>query len=295
MNVTFWGTRGSIGSAGPETIRYGGNTACVQVTGRDGTCVVLDAGSGMRRLGGALPADLARLDIFLSHLHMDHIQGLGFFGPLFTPGLEVHLWGPPSATLDLRTRLSRYLSPPLFPVRLRDLPSRLELHNAPEGPTDVGGLTVSAATIIHPGPTVGYRITEDGATLAYLPDHEPALGASTFPDPAWTSGFELAAGADVLIHDGQYFPAEREMRIGWGHSSSLEAAAFAQAAGVKRLVLFHHDPGHDDATLDRLVDEAAEIALEVDVSGAREGQSLPVAGHVASVEADRDWNANARA
>lgn len=278
MNLTFWGTRGSIASAGPETVRYGGNTSCVQVTGRDGTCVVLDAGSGMRRLGGALPADLTRLDIFLSHLHMDHIQGLGFFGPLFTPGLEVHLWGPPSATLDLRTRLSQYLSPPLFPVRLRDLPSRLELHNAPESPTQVGGFTISAATIIHPGPTVGYRITEGEATLAYLPDHEPVLGASTFSDPSWTSGFDLVSGADVLVHDGQYFPAEREARTGWGHSSSLDAAAFGRAAEVKRLVLFHHDPGHDDATLDQLVAEAAAAAPDIDVSGAQEGQSLRIGG-----------------
>ena len=124
MDVTFWGTRGSIASAGSATQRYGGNTAAVQVTGRDGTILVLDAGTGIREIADSLPTTLRRLDIFLSHLHMDHIQGLGFFAPMFIPSLEVHVWGPPSATLDLRRRLTRYLSPPLFPVRLRDLSSR---------------------------------------------------------------------------------------------------------------------------------------------------------------------------
>jgi ribonuclease BN (tRNA processing enzyme) len=276
MNITFWGTRGSIASAGSETVGYGGNTSCVQVTGRDGTCLVLDAGSGARRLGAVLPDDLTRLDIFLTHLHMDHIQGLGFFGPLFKPDLDVHIWGPPSATDDLRGRLSRYLSPPLFPVRIRDLPCHPTLHNAPESPVSIGGFEVSAAPILHPGPTVGYRVREGDASIAYLPDHEPALGLSTFTQPRWTSGFDLCAGADVMIHDGQYSPDERAERIGWGHSSSVEAAALASSAGARRLVLFHHDPSHDDATLDRLVADAAAAAPAVSVSGAHEGQTLTV-------------------
>jgi phosphoribosyl 1,2-cyclic phosphodiesterase len=277
MRVTFWGTRGSIASPGPSTQGYGGNTACVQVTADDGTCLILDAGTGIRALGDALPRGGARIDILLSHLHMDHIQGLGFFGPFFTPGREVHLWGPPSATLDLRGRLSRYLSPPLFPVRLRDVESRLELHNAPAEATRIGAFEVMAATIIHPGPTVGYRISENGASMAYLSDHEPALGVDGFPDtPAWTSGHDLAAGVDVLVHDGQFSEAEREARIGWGHSSTVEAAAFARQAGAKRLICFHHDPSHDDGTVDRLVEKAAAIAAGVLVSGAREGVSLQV-------------------
>src|SRR5215210_3214159 len=121
---------------------------------------------------------------------------------MFQPSLEVHLWGPPSATLDLRSRLTRYLSPPLFPIRLRDLSSHVELHNAPEVPVVIGGLRITAATVIHPGPTVGYRIAENGASMAYLPDHEPALGPGPFPDvPEWTSGFDIAQGVDLLIHD----------------------------------------------------------------------------------------------
>src|SRR5437899_10586525 len=119
MKVTLWGTRGSIATPGPETLRYGGNTACVEVRGKDGTVVVLDAGTGIRRLGRTLPASLSRVDVLLTHLHMDHIQGLGFFAPLRRPNTEVHLWGPASTPLQLRERLSRYLSPPLFPVHLR--------------------------------------------------------------------------------------------------------------------------------------------------------------------------------
>ena len=275
MKVTFWGTRGSIAAAGPSTQGYGGNTSCVQVVGRDGTCAILDAGTGIRALGYELPADVSRVDILLTHFHMDHIQGLGFFEPLFRQGLEAHLWGPPSATFDLRTRLSRYLSPPLFPVRLRDLASRLELHDAPDEPTQVGGLEVIAATVIHPGPTVGYRISDGDSSMAYIPDHEPALGASDFPGPpTWTSGHDLAAGVDLLVHDTQYFADERAARVGWGHSSTVETAAFARLAGAKRLACFHHDPAHDDATLDRLVAEVASAAPGIAVSGAREGASI---------------------
>jgi phosphoribosyl 1,2-cyclic phosphodiesterase len=277
MQVTFWGTRGSIASAGPATQRYGGNTAAVQVMGRDGTVLVLDAGSGIREIADALPSNLRRIDILLSHLHMDHIQGLGFFRPMFQASLEVHLWGPPSATLDLRSRLTRYLSPPLFPIRLRDLSSHVELHNAPDKPVRIGGLIVSSASVIHPGPTVGYRIAENGTSLAYIPDHEPALGMADFPgEPSWTSGHELARGVDLLIHDTQYFPSERKSRVGWGHSSTTESAAFATQAGARRLAAFHHDPAHDDVTIDRLVAEVGAAAPDVEVLGASEGSTIEV-------------------
>lgn len=275
MKVTFWGTRGSLASAGPDTIRYGGDTACVQVTGSDGTCVVLDAGTGIRRLGDAL-VHLSRIDVLLTHLHMDHIQGLGFFAPLFRQGLEVHIWGPPSTTQDLRTRLTRYLSPPLFPIRMRDVASTVHFHNAPDSPFHIGALEICGAEIVHPGPTVGYRIRDGDAVLAYLSDHEPALGGSLdAPDALrWTSGADIAAGADLLIHDMQYSPAERAERVGWGHSSSLDAAAFARLVGARRLAAFHHEPGHDDATVDRIVAEAAAAAPDIGVFGAREGATI---------------------
>ena len=257
MKVTLWGTRGSLASPGPDTVRYGGNTACVEVETGDGACLVLDAGTGIRRLGAAFGPEAKRVDVLLTHLHMDHLQGLGFFAPLYRPELEVHIWGPSSTTLDLQSRLARYLSPPLFPVRLRDLPCRLALHDVPLGDFQIGSLTVTAALICHPGPTVGYRLNEDGKTVAYMPDHELALGVRHFPEaPEWTSGFDLAAGVDLLIHDAQYTAAEYDEHVGWGHSAIPHTLAFAAAAGVRKLVTFHHDPSHDDVLLDQLTAEA---------------------------------------
>src|SRR4029077_2280829 len=189
---------GSLASPGAETARYGGNTSCVEVRGARGTVLVLDAGTGIRRLGASLPPGLgSRVDILLTHLHMDHIQGLGFFAPLFDEATETHIWGPVGTVLDLRSRLVRYFSPPLFPVHLRDIP-RLVLHDVTGGEFVIGEFRVTAALVCHPGPTIGYRVATDRATLAYLPDHEPALGVPRFPEAAdWTSGYALAAGADL--------------------------------------------------------------------------------------------------
>ncbi len=275
MRACLWGTRGSIASAGPDTVAYGGNTSCVEVEGRDGTIVILDAGTGIRRVGDTY-REPRRIDILLTHLHMDHIQGLGFFGPFFRDEFEVHLWGPPSTTQDLRTRLTRYLSPPLFPVRLRDVAARLELHDVPTGPFEIGGLQVSGQMVIHPGQTIGYRMTDGTATLAYLPDHEPALGSNGKPaDPAWTSGHDLAADADLLIHDAQYTADEYEARVGWGHSRISDAVGLARMAGAKRLVTFHHDPAHDDAELDQMVDEGRAIAGDrLEILPGREGATF---------------------
>jgi phosphoribosyl 1,2-cyclic phosphodiesterase len=269
MRVSIWGARGSIASAGPDTIRYGGNTSCVLVTDSDGTIIVLDAGTGIRALGAALVDHRGPVHILLSHLHMDHIQGLGFFRPFFDPKREIHVWGPPSTTADLRTRLTRYLSPPLFPMRIKELESHVELHDTPPGSWTIGGLEVRASSVIHPGPTVGYRITDGRSTVAYLTDHEPALGGCE--DAEWTSGFALAFGADLLVHDAQYTDEEYRQRVGWGHSSVGDAVSFATRAAVERLVLFHHDPEHDDPWLDRLVAEAVAAAPGIEVTGAREG------------------------
>ncbi len=257
MKVTLWGTRGSIAAPGAETARYGGNTACVEVRGTDGTVLVLDAGTGIRRLGMSLPRSVSRVNILLTHLHMDHLQGLGFFAPLYNPEAEVHIWGPASTTLSLQRRLMRYLSPPLFPVRLRELPCRFVLHEVPCGDFEVGEFHISSALICHPGPTVGYRIATARATLAYLTDHEPVLGMQQFPLAGeWTSGYAIAAGADLLIHDAQYSSEEYARCVGWGHSALEHALAFAALTKVKHFVPFHHDPAHDDDDLDRLTAEA---------------------------------------
>jgi len=257
VNVRLWGTRGSLAAPGPDTLRYGGNTSCVEVVA-NGTRLILDAGTGIRPLGAGIGPKDGRVDVLLTHLHLDHILGLGFFQPLDQPGQEVHIWGPPSTTLGLHARLSRYFSPPLFPVRLRELACQLTLHDVTGGEFAIGGLTILADLVCHPGSTVGYRISDGITAMAYLPDHEPALGADDFPTAAaWTSGLDLAAGVDLLIHDAQYTEVEYASRVGWGHSAISHTLSFARMAGVSRLVLFHHDPSHDDAMLDQLVATSA--------------------------------------
>jgi phosphoribosyl 1,2-cyclic phosphodiesterase len=278
MKVTFWGTRGSLASPGPETVRYGGNTPCVEVRAQNGDLIILDGGTGIRRLGAALGDPRAQIDILLTHLHGDHVQGLGFFNPQLLPDGGIHIWGPRSINHPLSRRLSRILAPPLFPVHLRDMPGRLTVHELPQGAFGIGAFTITAALVCHPGPTVGYRIRADGATLCYLPDHEPALGSCKFPtDPAWTSGFDLAQGADVLIHDAQYTVDEYRARIGWGHSALPDAVAFAALCGARRLLAFHHDPSHDDDAIDRMLETASGLGQSCDVVGAREGMTLDVA------------------
>lgn len=257
MEVALWGTRGSLASPGPETVRYGGNTSCVEVRDSRGTVIALDAGTGIRRMGDILLAENSRIDVLLTHLHMDHIQGLGFFAPLYQDGREVHIWGPQSPTMPIQDRLARYLSPPLFPVRLRDLPCKLTLHDVPLGEFTVGALRVHACLVSHPGHTVGYRIAENGVSMAYIPDHEPALGWPNFPCPEeWMSGLELARGVDLLIHDAQYTDEEYADHVGWGHSTLEHAMAFAAVARVARLMTFHHDPEHADVQLDRMIERA---------------------------------------
>jgi phosphoribosyl 1,2-cyclic phosphodiesterase len=276
LTVALYGVRGSLAAPGPTTARYGGNTSSVRVTGADGAVLALDAGTGIRRLGLELPEGLPRVDILLTHLHMDHIIGLGFFEPLYTPGMEVHIWGPASVTLSLEARLRRYLAPPLFPVSLRDLPCRLELHPTRRAAFAIGAFTVRSAPVCHPGPTLGYRIEAGGTSLAYLPDHEPALGARRFPlDAAWTSGAELAVGVDLLLHDAQYTREEYPRHVGWGHSTMHDAIAFGGLAGVQHLVPFHHDPARDDASLDAALGRAlADMAPAFPVTPAAEGASF---------------------
>jgi ribonuclease BN (tRNA processing enzyme) len=278
VRLTFWGTRGSLATPGPETVGYGGNTSCIEVRNDAGNLIVLDAGTGIRRLGNLLTRDVPRLDILLSHLHMDHIQGLGFFAPLRWEGTEVHIWGPASTTLPLRSRLSRYLSPPLFPVRLRDLPSSVEVHDVPFGTFEVPGFSVTAQLVCHPGPTVGYRVSADGSSLAYLPDHEPALSARRVSQPGeWTSGYALAADVELLVHDAQFSDDAYPDHVGWGHSCISDAVRFAALARVGTFVPFHYDPAHDDATRDRLHRTArALLPPGTELVPAREGATITV-------------------
>lgn len=278
MKVTLWGTRGSLASPGPETLNFGGNTSCVSIEGSEGTVVVLDGGTGIRKLGNQLPENIKHVYILLTHLHMDHVQGLPFFAPLRRQGVEVHIWGPASTTLSLRSRLLRYLSPPLFPVSVREILSDLHFHELPSGMIEIRELQVTAQMIIHPNPTVGYCIKDDGHSVTYLPDHEPALGAKTFPlDSDWTSGYDLAEGTDLLIHDSQYTVEEYDQRIGYGHSCISHAFRFGQLTQVKEFVPFHHDPAHTDEMLEAMISQAeAEIQPGFKVSPGKEGAVLQI-------------------
>lgn len=260
MRATVWGCRGSLATPGPETVRYGGNTSCVELELDDGTIVVLDAGTGVRALGLRLARRQQPIHVCLTHLHLDHLEGLGFFRPLWTEGAELHVWGPPSPVTPLRDRIARYLSPPLFPMQLSDVPARVTFHDLPDEPWTIGSARFRAEPVAHPGVTVGYRIEENGHSLVYIPDHEPALGNDLSAlSPDWMSGFALARDASVVIHDAQYTEQEYPQKVGWGHSSIADAVAFARIAGAERLVLFHHDPMHGDAELERLLERAHEL------------------------------------
>jgi phosphoribosyl 1,2-cyclic phosphodiesterase len=256
-----WGCRGSIASPGPSTIRYGGNTSCVELQLPDGSVAILDAGTGIRTLGNRLIADDVRvIHVMLSHLHLDHLQGLAFFKPLYRADVELHLWGPASPVRSLADRVAGYMSDPLFPVDLADVPCTLVAHDAPTNGAEIGGATVWAAPITHRGPTVGYRVEDGDLAFAYMPDHEPALGVELADtDKAWISGYELADHADVLLHDAQYTSEEYVDHVGWGHSSLEHVVQFALLANVQQLVLFHHDPAHADEELEVICDRAAVL------------------------------------
>lgn len=265
MKVKVWGARGSIPAPGPETTRYGGNTSCVQVTLDDGTEFVLDAGTGIRSLGLALNgASEQPLNILLTHLHLDHIQGLMFFAPMFNPSSEIVVWGPASFEASLEDRIARYISAPLSPVEVRELPCHPAFREAETTEWRIGAATIRAGSVSHRGPTLGYRIEADGEVLCYIPDHEPGLGSPLSQlEEEWISGFDLAHGATLLIHDCQYNDAEYPNHIGWGHSPLSDALEFAKRTSVDRVLLFHHDPLHNDGFMDALATDVAARLVDL--------------------------------
>jgi phosphoribosyl 1,2-cyclic phosphodiesterase len=261
MRARVWGCRGSIPAPAPDTVRYGGNTSCVELNVDEDTVIVLDAGSGMRPLGCVLAAAPPRaVHVLLTHLHLDHLQGLAFFLPFWSDNVELHIWGPSSPNFSLAQRVASYVSPPLFPVHLSDVPSRPIFHDVPDEPWMIGSALVAGYPVVHQGPTLGFRVTADNRTLAYIPDHEPSLGIDLRQlEPDWMSGYRVAEGADVLLHDAQYSGEEYATHTGWGHSSIDHAVSFARAAQVERLLMFHHDPSHTDTELEVLRDEAQSL------------------------------------
>jgi phosphoribosyl 1,2-cyclic phosphodiesterase len=252
MKLKVWGARGSVPAPGPEMNRYGGNTSCVQLTLDSGAQLILDAGTGIRALGLDLSAT-PRVSILLTHLHLDHIQGLMFFPPCFRSDAEITIWGPASPEASLEDRIARYISAPLSPVEIRELPCSVSFRDTLPSEWRIGSATIRCESVNHRGPTLGFRVSEGDTTVCYIPDHEPGLGTRLASvEPEWISGYDLARDADLLIHDCQYLDEEYPQHVGWGHSAMDDALGFAHRAGARRLLLFHHDPLHSDSFLDNL-------------------------------------------
>jgi phosphoribosyl 1,2-cyclic phosphodiesterase len=282
--VTFWGTRGSIPTPGAHTARYGGNTSCVALEVPGAQLVILDAGTGIRALGSTLVGrenGSIEAEILLSHTHWDHIQGLPYFKPFFAAGNSVRIWGSKQGTTSLDAILHLQMDPAVFPVPLTAVSATLSVQEVEAGGEfTVGPFRVRAMQLRHPGTTLAYRLVPitGGRSMAYVTDNELGAGGSYDLPPSWRDDLiRFLSGVDLLIHDAMYTPGELETHSGWGHSSFEEAVELATEAGVKRLVMFHHEPEHDDGALDALLSAAQRAAARrgsVEVVAAQEGMQL---------------------
>jgi len=285
--VRFWGTRGSIAAPGNGTARFGGNTSCVEVRAADGTVIVLDCGTGARELGlhliRSMPSPM-RLHLFIGHTHWDHIQGFPFFVPAFLPGAELNVYAPLGFQQSLEEAMSGQMEYSYFPVKLRDLRSRIHFTELEEGFFRVGDVLVETQYLNHTAPTIAYRMTNGGASLAYVTDHEPFWRAEdgVLHHPGDQRHIAFMRGADLVIHDAQYTEEEYRQRVGWGHATVEYATDVAMVAGAKRLALFHHDPSHDDPFMERFETGARARVIaaggSLDVFAAREGMELQLTG-----------------
>jgi phosphoribosyl 1,2-cyclic phosphodiesterase len=284
MKIRFWGVRGSIPAPGPETIRYGGNTACVSVEPRAGGLVIIDMGTGLMHLGnallaGAFGAGTRRATILLSHTHWDHIQGLGFFAPVFVAGNAFTVWGPGGSPEVLEDILEGQMDPNFSPLQtLKNFTATFDVKAAPLGvPFNAEGLTVTAREHAHGSTTaLAFRIEEAGRRFVYASDVGQPTEAG--PDPAAVAFYR---GADVLLHDSTYRPSDQATRRNRGFSSYEDAAAAAVAAGVKRLVTFHYDQDYSDDDVDALVAACrktldARGGTAIELVPAREGDELEI-------------------
>jgi CheY-like chemotaxis protein len=304
MYVRFWGTRGSLPQAGPTTLRYGGNTSCVEVRTAGGTLIVLDCGSGAYGLGQALLAEASgprRGHLLISHTHWDHIQGFPFFAPLFVPGYVWDIYGPGGLGGRLEETLAGQMEYAYFPITLEQLGATVRYHDLVEGTFTLDDVCITTRYLNHPALTLGYRLEADGVVLVYATDHEPHarlqpdqpgdIPAGALPVHHEDRGhIEFLSGADLIIHDAQYTAAEYAQKIGWGHSPVTYVVDVALAARGKRLALFHHDPARGDAELDQVLEmcreRAAAVQSPLDVIAASEGHWLELsADTVASAAA----------
>jgi phosphoribosyl 1,2-cyclic phosphodiesterase len=267
--------RGSIPTPGPATVRYGGNTSCVEVRSGD-DIIILDAGSGLRALGRALLAEFKNqplsLTLLLTHTHWDHIQGLPFFAPIYDPRCHLRILGGKGARKGLVNALTGQMESTYFPVPFAKLPSNIEIEELKDFNLDIGSVCVRAQRANHPGLCVGYRLLSPGGLVAFFPDAEPRPGGED------REMIEFLRDVDVLILDSQYDSAEYKKHIGWGHGCVDDSVALAVEAGVKRLCLFHHDPDHDDKKIDGLVRHARRLVAgrraKLKVEAAREMQTI---------------------
>lgn len=280
--VSFHGVRGSTPCSCPTVQRYGGNTSCVSVETAGADPIVLDLGTGLRPWGHALASHTGlTVNALVTHLHWDHIQGLPFFAPLLCDETTLNIYGSAGPPESLAEAFDRFIAPPFFPIRTADLPATINFHDVSSSDFVLGLASVMARPVPHVGRTNGYRLDLHGFSVAYVPDHQEPVDDPTHVDDRV---LELCDGADLLIHDGQLWPDELMMKQRWGHSTPEYALEVARQAGVETLVLFHHDPAHDDASVDEMVQRLGERGSEVGVGtvlAATEGTSLTFAAQSA--------------
>ncbi|MEP6620527.1 MAG: MBL fold metallo-hydrolase [bacterium] len=288
LSVRFWGTRGSIPSPGPTTVRYGGNTPCLELRTDDGWLVILDAGTGIRDLGRSLleRANGAPIegDIFLTHAHWDHIQGIPFFAPVFRKGNHFTIWGSKSLQTSIDRVVRDQMSPVVFPVTFEELQARIDFQDLVEEKRAGKGYEVAAMGVRHPGGALGYRFTDGNqgtGGLVYVSDNELSPRARYDELPEWRERFvAFARDADVLVHDTMYTRQEYDAYVGWGHSTYEDAVELALEANVKQLVLFHHRPERTDDEVDVCLAKCREMVAScgsaLSVVAAAEGMSLTV-------------------